>query len=62
MTTITLHGEDLDHFRYMLRDQLGADHELLHEIEEGYASRFSAGEVRARIAMVDRLAERVGLF
>ena len=33
--TITLHTDDLDHLRTMLREQLAGDHELIRDIDAG---------------------------
>ena len=62
MTTITLTPADLRHFRFMLREQLAGDHELMREIADGVqvAPHLSASETEARLALVDRLAAEVG--
>jgi hypothetical protein len=60
MTTITLRQDDLDHLRHLLRDALTSEYELLGEIREGLASRFSVDDVLDSIATVNRLAESVG--
>ena len=33
--TLTLHADDLDHLRTMMREQLAGDHELMRDIHAG---------------------------
>ena len=51
---------DLYHLRFILRERHAGDVELLRDLRERLASRYSEAEVQPRIAFVDRLAERVG--
>jgi hypothetical protein len=63
-TTLTLHPDDLDGFRAILREQLAADVEHLRELRAGVT--VSTPEVHGeaptleRVALVERLAEEVG--
>ncbi|HWK26345.1 MAG TPA: hypothetical protein VNS09_07285 [Solirubrobacter sp.] len=44
----------------MLREQIAGDHELRRDIVDGREPRLSLDDVNARIALVERLAKRVG--
>jgi hypothetical protein len=64
MPTITLRPRDLDAFRAMLREQLAGDHEHLRDLAAGASVRtpevYGEAPTRARVALVERLAEDVG--
>jgi hypothetical protein len=64
ITTLTLHPDDLDAFRLMLRETLAGDYELLGELRAGVT--VSTPEVYGetptleRVALVERVAADVG--
>jgi hypothetical protein len=64
MTTITLQPADLDAFRLILREQLAGDHEHLRGLQLGLTPRtpeaYGEEPTRARVELVERLAEEVG--
>jgi hypothetical protein len=63
-TTITLHPDDLNAFRLILRETLAGHYELLRELRAGVSVRtpevYGEAPTRERLALVERLAEAVG--
>jgi hypothetical protein len=57
--TLTIAAEDVDRFRYMLREQVAGDTELLREVAAGFAEHDPA-EATRRVALVWSIAEQLG--
>jgi hypothetical protein len=58
-TTLTIAAEDVDRFRYMLREQVAGDTELLRDVAAG-CSHDDPAEVGRRVALVWSLADQLG--
>jgi hypothetical protein len=58
--TLTVHIEDLDAFRTMLREQLAGDRELIRDIEAHGESDTLRPDATSRLMMVEDLAGQVG--
>lgn len=59
-TALRITSYDLPRLRFMLREQIAGDSELLREVQGGVAPGFDAGEVRARLDFAWALAGQIG--